>query len=105
MPVMDPNRHEDSGEMYSPDDQGEYTSMDETPRFSLQGLSNTLADVREGMGRTSAEEYTLTLEVMMADHPGQPCPPTFSWNAEMVMHVLKSDPASRWPWYFLPVLL
>ena len=28
-PVMDPNGHEDSGEMYSPDDQGEYTSLDE----------------------------------------------------------------------------
>ena len=28
----------------------------------------------------------------MADRPGQPCPPTFSWNAGMVMHVLKSDP-------------
>ena len=28
----------------------------------------------------------------MADHPGQPCPPTFSWNGGMVMHILKSDP-------------
>ena len=70
MPVMDPNRHEDSGEMYSPDDQGEYTSLDETPRFSLQELSNTLMDIGEGTGKTSAEEYALTLEVMMADHPG-----------------------------------
>ena len=69
MPVMDPNRREDSGEMYSPDDQGEYTSMDETPRFSLQGLSDALADVGEGTGRTSAE-YALTLEVTMADCPG-----------------------------------
>ena len=70
MPVMDPNRHEDLGEMYSPDDQGEYTSLDETPQFSLQGLSNTLMDIGEGTGKTSAEEYVLTLEVMMADHPG-----------------------------------
>ena len=31
MPVMDPNRTEDLGEMYSPDEQGEYTSLDETP--------------------------------------------------------------------------
>ena len=43
------------------------------------------------MGKTSAEEYTLTLEVMMADHPGRPCPPMFSWNVGMVMHILKSD--------------
>ena len=65
--------------------------MDETPRFSLQGLSDTLADIGEGMGQTSAEEYALTLEVMMADHQGRPRPPTFSWNVGMVMHVLKSD--------------
>ena len=89
---MDPHRREDSGEMYSPDDQGEYMPLDETPRFSLQGLSDALADVGEGMGRTSAEEYTLMLEVTMADGPGQPLPPTFSWNTGMVMHILKSDP-------------
>ena len=74
-PVMDPNRHEDSGEMYSPDDQGEYTLLDEAPRFSLQGLSNALADIEEGTGETSAEEYPLMLEVTMADCPGQPHPP------------------------------
>ena len=28
----------------------------------------------------------------MADRHGQPYPPTFSWNAGIVMHVLKSDP-------------
>ena len=44
--------------------------MVETPRFSLQGLSDALADVGEGMGRTSVEEYALTLEVTMADCPG-----------------------------------
>ena len=27
----------------------------------------------------------------MADHPDQPCPPAFSWNMGMVIHVLKSD--------------
>ena len=92
MPVMDPDRRKDSGEMYSPDDQREYMSLDEALHFSLQGLSDTLADVREGMGQTSVEEYALTLEVMMADCPGQPCPSAFSWNVGMVMHVLKSDP-------------
>ena len=92
MTVMNPDRREDSGEMYSPDDQGEYMPLDETLRFSLQGLSDALADVGEGTGKTSAEEYTLMLEVMMADRPGRPGPPTFSWNMGMVMHVLKSDP-------------
>ena len=67
---MDPDRREDSGEMYSPDNQGEYTSLDETPQFSLQGLSDALADIGEETGKTSTEEYTLILEVSMADHPG-----------------------------------
>ena len=92
MPVMDPDRHEYSGEMFSPDDQGEYTSLDETPRFLLRGLSDALADIREETGKTSAEAYALLLKVTMADCPGQPHPPTFSWNVGMVMHVLRSDP-------------
>ena len=67
---MDSNRHEDSGEMYSPDEQGEYMPLDEAPHFSLQGLSDTYADIGEGTGETIAEEYTMMLEVTMADHPG-----------------------------------
>ena len=31
----------------------------------------------------------------MADQPGRPHPPAFSWNAGMVMHVLKNDPVLR----------
>ena len=69
---MDPDRHKDSGEMYSPDDQGEYMLLDEAPHFSLQGLSNALADIREGTGETSVGEYTMMLEVTMADHPDLP---------------------------------
>ena len=61
----------------------------------MQGLSDVLADVGEGMDDTLAEEYTVMLEVTMADHPGQPRPPTFSWNVGMVMHILKSDPVLR----------
>ena len=92
---MDPDRCEDLGEMYSPDDQGEYTSLDEAPRFSVQGLSDALVDVGEGTGETPVEEYTKMLEVTMADHPGRACPPTFSWNAGIVMHILESDPVLR----------
>ena len=77
------------------DDQGEYTSLDETPQFSLQELSHALADVREETGKTSMEEYALMLEVTMADHPVRPHPPAFSWNAGMVVHVLKNDPVLR----------
>ena len=77
--------------MYSLDDQGEYTSLDKAPRFSMQGLFDALADVGEGMDETPAEEYAMMLEVMMADCPGWPRPPAFSWNVGMVMHVLKSN--------------
>ena len=92
---MDSNRHEDSGEMYSPDNQGEYTLLDGTPQFSMQGLSDALVDVRDRIVETPAEEYAMMLKVTMADHPGWPCPPTFSWNVGMVMHILKSDPVLR----------
>ena len=81
--------------MYSPDEQGEYAPLNGAPRFSMQGLSNALSDVREGITEPPVEEYTMMLEVMMADHPGWPHPLAFSWNVGMVMHVLKSDPILR----------
>ena len=92
---MDPDRCEDSGEIYSPDEQGEYMSLDGVLRFSVQGLSDALSDVREGINEPPAEEYAMMLDVTMADHPGQPCPPAFSWNVGMVMHILKSNPILR----------
>ena len=64
--------------------------MDEAPQFSMQGLSDVLADVGEGTKETPAEEYAMMLEVTMADCPGRAHPPTFSWNVGMVMHILKS---------------
>ena len=57
----------------------------------MQGLSNALAGVGEAKDETPAEKYAMMLEVMMADCPGQPHPPTFFWNTGMVMHVLKSN--------------
>ena len=89
---MDSDRHADSREMYSPDEQGEYVPLNGTPRFSMQGLSDALADVRKGITEPPVEECTMMLEMTMADHPGWPHPPTFSCNAGIVMHVLKSDP-------------
>ena len=92
---MDSDRHEDSGEMYSPDKQGEYALLDGTLRFSVQGLSDALADVGKGINKPPAEEYAMMQEVMMADRPGWLHPPVFSWNTGMVMHVLKRDPVLR----------
>ena len=87
---MDSDRHEDSGEMYSPDDHRKYTQMSEAPQFSVQGLSGMLAEVGEGTEDAQMEEYAMMLEVTMADRP-----PAFSWNAGMVMHILKSNPMLR----------
>ena len=81
--------------MYSPDEQGEYMPLNGTSWFSMQGLSDELADVKEGINETPAEEYAMMLEVMMADCPSQPHPPVFSWNAGMVMHVLEGNPVLR----------
>ena len=95
VPVMDSKRCEDSGEMYFPDKQGEYMLLDGAPRFSMQGLLDALADVGEGIIESPAEDYAMMLEVIMADRPGWPRPPVFSWNAGMVMHILKNDPVLR----------
>ena len=40
--AMEPNKSEESGEMYSPDDQGEYVPKVGTSSFSVQGLSDAL---------------------------------------------------------------
>ena len=64
--------------------------------FSVQGLSNALTALETVTEvPPPSEEFALQLEVMMADHPGCPHPPAFSWNAGMVLHILKSDPTLR----------
>ena len=55
----------------------------------------TALDTEVTMVQPPSEEYALLLEVTMADHPGHPHPPVFFWNAGMVMHVLKGNPALR----------
>ena len=93
---MELNR-EDSGEMYSPDDQGEYMPKVGMQNFSVQGLSDALTSLESEVivVQSPAEEYALLLEVTMADQPRHPCLPTFSWNAGMFLHILKGDPTLR----------
>ena len=85
--AMEPNKGKESGEMYSPDDQGEYMPEVSTLSFSIQWLSDALTalDTEVTMVQSPSEEYALLLEVTMADCPGCPCLPTFSWNVGMVM--------------------
>ena len=61
------------------------------PMIFYARVSNTLADAGEGINKSPVEEYAMMLEVMMADRLGWLHPPAFSWNARMVMHILKSD--------------
>ena len=100
--------------MYSPDEQGGYTPADGTQAFTVQGLTDALSGLQpeDTVVESPKEELILQLEVTMADCPGRPHPPAFSWNASMVMHILKNDPAlrdlgvcsGRQPWYHLSVL-
>ena len=94
---MDSHRGEESGEMYSPIEQGEYTPADGAQAFIVQGLTDVLSGLEsENMVvEPPEEELILQLEVMMVDRLGRPCPLVFSWNAGMVMHILKNDPALR----------
>ena len=75
---MGPNKGQDSGEMYSPKDQGEYMPKAGTLSFSVQGLSDTLTalDTEVTAVQPLSEEFVLLLKVTMADHPGHPHPPT-----------------------------
>ena len=95
--AMEPNKGEESGKMYLPDDQGEYMPKAGAPSFSVQGLSDALTalDTEVTAVQPPSEEFALLLEVMMADCPGRLCPPMFSWNVGMVMHILKGDPTLR----------
>ena len=93
---MEPNKGEESSEMYLPDDQGEYMPKVGTLSFSAQGLSDALTALETVTEvQPPSEEFAQILEVMTANCPGHPCPPAFSWNVGMVLHVLKSDPTLR----------
>ena len=71
--------------------------MDGTQAFTVQGLTDTLLGLesKDTVVEPPEEELILQLEVMMADCPGRPHPLAFSWNARMVMHILKNDPTLR----------
>ena len=61
--------------------------------FSAQGFSDALTslDCEATVVQLPAEEYALLLEVTMADQPRCPHLPACSWNAGMVLHILKGD--------------
>ena len=94
---MDSHRGEESGEMYSPNEQGEYTPEDGAQALTVQGLTDALSGLEseDMVVEPPKEELILQLEITMADCPGRPCLPVFSWNASIVMHILQNDPTLR----------
>ena len=70
---------------------------DAVASFTVQGLRDALTAAESTVTEPPhpMDEFIIQLEVTMADQPGRPHPPAFSWNGGMVQHVLKSDPALR----------
>ena len=66
-------------------------------RFTVQGLRDALTAAESTVTEPPcpADEYIIQLEVTMVDRPCRLHPPAFSWNAGMILHVLKSDLALR----------
>ena len=66
---MECNREEESGEMYSPNEFGEYMPHSDTPNFTVQGLQDALNKTEATVMELSplAEEFIIQLEVTMAD--------------------------------------
>ena len=72
---MDHHKGEESGMMYSPDEQGGYGTATAASSFTIQGLSDALMALDPEVTEVTKVplpkvEYTLQLEVTMADRPG-----------------------------------
>ena len=67
--VMEHDREEESGEMYSPNESGEYTLHGDVLNFTVQGLQDALAEAESvvTVPPAPAEEFIIQLEVTMAD--------------------------------------
>ena len=84
---MEHEREEESGEMYSPNESGEYTLHSDCTELHCAGVEGCSHQSRVCMVTGPphpAEEFIIQLEVTMADQPGRPCPPAYSWNGGMV---------------------
>ena len=93
---MECDREEESGEMYSPNESGEYMPRGDAPNFTVQGLRDALTEAESTVTEPPplAEEFVIQLDVMMGDRQGRPRPPAYSWNGGLVWHALKNDPAT-----------
>ena len=94
---MEHEEEEESGEMFSPNESGEYMLHNDAVPFTVQGLRDALTAAESTVTEPLCpmDEFIIQLEVTMADQARRLQPPAFSWNGGMVQHVLKSDLALR----------
>ena len=67
--MMECEREEESGEMFSPNESGEYTLHGDMESFTVQGLRDALTAVESTITEPPCptDEFINQLEVMMAD--------------------------------------
>ena len=67
--LMEREREEESGEMYSPNESGEYTPHGDALNFTVQGLQDALTEAESVVMEppTPADEFIIQLEVTMVD--------------------------------------
>lgn len=69
---MEHEGEDESREMFSPNEVGEYTLCEDAMPFTVQGLRDALTAAESTVTEqpTSVDEYVMQLEVTMADWPG-----------------------------------
>ena len=89
---MEREGEEESGDMFSPNESGEYTPHDDVASFTVQGLRDAFTAAESTLTEPPCpmDEYIIQLEVN-----GLAQKTTSTWNGGMVLHVLKSDLALR----------
>ena len=70
---MECDREEESGEMYSPNECGEYMPHGDAPNFTVQGLCDALTEAESTVTEPPplAEEFVIQLDVTMGDRNGK----------------------------------
>ena len=66
---MESEREEESGEMYSPNESGEYTLCGDAPNFTVKGLWDALTEAESAVTEPlhPVDEFIIQLEVTMTD--------------------------------------
>ena len=69
---MEHDGEDESGEMFSPNEVGEYTLCEDTVRFTVQGLRDVLTTMESTVIEwpLPMEEFVMQLEATMADWHG-----------------------------------